>query len=122
MLSAAAAVPERSAAAGASHHVDAGLCGVNRTSFIRVQLCDRKTIIFMPFVPNVDTGATLKGSVAQLIGAPSVSLFELKQLQKHPLEDGLTLTVQNTDACSLWFCCAPDALDALNVNELLARK
>lgn len=120
MLS-AAAVADRSAAAGASHHVDIGL-GLNRTSFIRVQLCDRKTIIFMPFVPNVDTGASLKGNIAQFVGKESIALFELKQFQKHPLDDALTLTSQNTDACSLWFCCAPEEYETINVNELMARQ
>lgn len=119
---ASAAAPERSAAAGASHGEPASLLGgINRTSFIRVQLVDRNTTIFMPFVPDVDTGSSLKGSVAYLVGGPTsppLTLFAVKQQQKHVLDDALTLTVHNTDACSLWYCCASDAFETVSVKDL----
>lgn len=124
MLYQAAAAPERPAAAATSTHgTDCGGSGLNRTSFIRVQLCDRNTTIFMPFVPNVDTGASLKGHIGTLLGTPDapLALFEMKQQQKHPLDDSLVLTAQNTDACSLWFCCPADKYDTLDMVAVLGR-
>lgn len=96
--------------------VTSGLSVHNRSSFIRVRLCDRQTTVFLPFVANVDTGATLKEQLATLRGQRDVklALFSMRP-NKVPMDDNFVLNLHNVEQNSMWFCCPEDEYASTSV-------